>query len=77
MKATLAVSMKDQLAKSAYTLRMVDLLNAIASRDARIKINGHTCLLLSMAREDGSGKSFNLRIIGPDNNYYSCYTRAA
>lgn len=43
-------------------LTKFDLLNALFSKDNTIIINGNTCKLHAVEREDGSGDKFNLTI---------------
>lgn len=57
-----AVVLADQLARC--TLSKWQLMQALFHRNSfeafNLDINGHSCILSSIAREDGSGNSFNL-----------------
>ncbi len=72
--ATLNLTLEERLRVCATPMTFNQLANALRYGN-RISINGIAVHLSSVQREDGSGRSFNLEVYGPDNRVYKCYCR--
>jgi hypothetical protein len=59
------------------TFTKTQLFAILASKDARIMLNGFPYILSSIERESGGGRDFNLYVYGANNAKHSFYVRTA
>jgi hypothetical protein len=62
-------------ANETFTKRQ--LFEILASKDAKIMINGFPYILSSIERESGGGHDFNIHVYGANNARHSFYVKTA